>query len=88
MKMFNMEDIQDGIYFFNAEWCGPCKVVKKYLTEDVMQEYNITSVDISVYPELAAKHFVSSVPTFVKIVKGTKEKMYTGRLSLNELKNF
>ena len=83
-----MEDIQDGIYFFNAEWCGPCKVVKKYLTEDVMQEYNITSVDISEYPELAAKHFVSSVPTFVKIVKGTKEKMYTGRLSLNELKNF
>jgi len=86
--MFNMKDIKDGIYFFNAEWCGPCKVVKKYITEDVMQEYNITSVDISEHPELAAKHFVSSVPTFVKIINGTKEKMYAGRLTLEQLKTF
>ena len=83
-----MEDIRDGVYFFNAEWCGPCKAVKKYLTEDVMKEYNITSVDISEHPELAAKHFVSSVQTFVRIIDGTKEKMHVGRLTLEQLKTF
>ena len=83
-----MKDIRDGVYFFNAEWCGPCKAVKNYLTEAVMQEHNIISVDISEHPEIAAKHFVSSVPTFVKIINGTKEKMYVGRLTLEQLKNF
>lgn len=86
--MFNMEDIQDGIYFFNAPWCGPCKVVKKYLTEEIMEELNIISVDISENIDLPSKYFVSSVPTFVKIIKGTKEKMHVGKLSLEDLKTF
>ncbi len=83
-----MEDIRDGVYLVKSEWCGPCKAVKKYLTEEVMKEYNITSVDISEHPELAAKHFVSSVPTFVRIIDGTKEKMHVGRLTLEQLKTF
>ena len=83
-----MKDIQDGILFFNAPWCGPCKVVKKYLSEDLMKELNITSVDISEDIDLATKYFVSSVPTFVKISKGTKEKMHVGNLSLEDLKTF
>ena len=83
-----MKEVKDGILFFSASWCGPCKVIKQYLTEEVMEELNITKVDISDDISLATKHFVSSVPTFVKIVNGTKEKMYTGKLTLEQLKTF
>ncbi len=83
-----MKDIKNGILFFSAEWCGPCKEVKKYLTEEVMKDLNITNVDISKDIDLATKYFVSSVPMFVKIKNGTKEKMYAGRLTLEQLKSF
>ena len=83
-----MKDIQDCIYFFNAPWCGPCKVVKKYLSKEIIEELNIINVDISENIDLAREYFVASVPTFVKVIKGKKEKMHVGKLSLEELKTF
>lgn len=88
MLVFNMENIQDGILFFNASWCGPCKSVKKYLTPEVMEEYGVINVDISEHPELAAQHQVASVPTFVKLKEGSLEKFHVGRLSFEDLKTF
>tara|TARA_B100001287_G_C22508966_1_gene447282 strand:- start:475 stop:726 length:252 start_codon:yes stop_codon:yes gene_type:complete len=83
-----MKDIENGILFFSASWCAPCKEIKKYLTPEIMKELNIISVDISDDIDLATKYFVSSVPTFIKIKNGTKEKMYSGRLTLEQLKTF
>lgn len=83
-----MENIQDGILFFNAPWCGPCRAVKKYLTPAVMEEYGVISIDIAEYPEMAAKHQVASIPAFVKLEGGSAQKTHVGRLSLEDLKTF
>lgn len=81
-----MSNIENGILFFNSTWCGPCKQVKKYLTEDLIRELNITSLDANENMEEFTQYQVASVPTFIKVVNGKEEARKSGALSLEQLK--
>ena len=82
-----MSNISYQILFFNSTWCGPCKQVKKYLTEDLIKELNIKSLDADENMEEFTKYQVASVPTFIKLVKGEEKFRQSGALSLEQLKN-
>lgn len=83
-----MNTIENGILFFNSPWCGPCKTVKKVLTEDVSKELNIFSFDAVKDVDVFGHYQVSSVPTFVKIDGGNEVKRHVGGMSLEDLKKF
>jgi len=53
------------ILFFSAPWCGPCKLVKKALTDEVRERLNIIEIDVSKSPEKSAEHQILGVPTLV-----------------------
>jgi thiol-disulfide isomerase/thioredoxin len=58
------------IVFFTASWCGPCKMMARTtLTNDsvrqALSEMPHVAVDIDEHQDLAAKHGISAVPTFL-----------------------
>ena len=51
---------------FEADWCGPCKVMKP-IAKELADKYSldIASVDIDLNPEIAKQYNVMSIPTLV-----------------------
>ena len=59
---------------FNAEWCGPCRMLKPSIEElaEERSEYKFASININNEEELATEYNVSSIPCLV-IFKDGKE---------------
>jgi thiol-disulfide isomerase/thioredoxin len=52
---------------FHAEWCGPCRQMRRAVEQLSRQGYPVQSVDIDKSPKLAARYRVQAVPTFVVV---------------------
>ena len=59
---------------FNADWCGPCRMLKPILDEVASErdDVKIVSINIDNEEELAMKYGVSSIPCLV-LFEGGKE---------------
>ncbi len=59
---------------FNADWCGPCRMVRPILNELAREhdEYKIVSVNIDDEEELAEDYGVSSIPCLVVFKDGNE----------------
>ena len=59
---------------FNADWCGPCRMIKNSLDELASEsdEYKIVSINIDDEDELAEKYGVSSIPCLVLFKEGNE----------------
>ena len=57
---------------FNADWCGPCRMLRPILDEIASEndEYKIVSINIDDEDELASKYQVSSIPCLVLFKDG------------------
>lgn len=57
---------------FNADWCGPCRMLRPILDEIASEndEYKIVSINIDDEDELALKYQVSSIPCLVLFKDG------------------
>jgi thiol-disulfide isomerase/thioredoxin len=52
---------------FHSQNCGPCQQMRPAIEELVKKRYPVKSVDVAVYPQLAAKYHVEHVPTFIVV---------------------
>ena len=57
---------------FNADWCGPCRMLRPILEELVNDDYKIVSVNIDSEEDLAEKYSVSSIPCLVLFENGNE----------------
>lgn len=59
---------------FNADWCGPCRMLKPILEEMAGDDkpYKIVSINIDDEDELAEKYGIFSIPCLV-VFEGGKE---------------
>ena len=75
---------------FNADWCGPCKMMKPILEEMIKDNDNIkiASVNIDDEDELAEKYNVFSIPCLVLFETGKEIKRNVGLISKDELEKF
>lgn len=57
---------------FNADWCGPCQMLKPVLEEIASErnEIKIVSINIDDEDELAAKYGVMSIPCLILFENG------------------
>lgn len=55
---------------FTASWCVPCQRAKPVLVQIQAAGVEVAIIDIDARPDLAAKHGVTSVPTFFIYVCG------------------
>ena len=75
---------------FNADWCGPCKMLGPIL-ESVAEgcdDMKFVSINIDEEEDLATEYNVFSIPCLVYIKDGKEIKRNVGLLSKSDLEKF
>ncbi|VAX40396.1 Domain of unknown function / Thioredoxin [hydrothermal vent metagenome] len=77
---------QGEVIDFSATWCGPCQEMAPIVSRLKRQGYAIRKVDIDQNTSLANKYRVTSLPTFVLVVRGKEVRRVEGKVSEGQLK--
>lgn len=74
---------------FNADWCGPCKMLKPIIEEfaENNDEIKVVSINIDDEDELSEKYNVSSIPCLVVFDKGEEIKRNVGLISKDDIES-
>lgn len=67
-----------ALFFFTASWCGPCKMMSRETLSDPAVRQTLSNIahvaiDIDEHPDMAAKHGIEAVPTFVMLSAAGEE---------------
>jgi len=80
---------------FNADWCGPCQMLKPVLEfvagqqdENAADYVKFISVNIDENPDLAEKYDVSGIPCLIKFEDGKETDRSVGLLNQKKLSKF
>jgi thioredoxin 1 len=75
---------------FNAEWCGPCKMLAPVLEEiaEANNTVKFVSVNVDVNERIAADYNIMSIPCLVMIENGKEVKRSVGLVPKVELERF
>ncbi|MBR2708165.1 MAG: thioredoxin [Bacilli bacterium] len=75
---------------FNADWCGPCKMLRPIIDEvsETRSEAKFVSINIDNEDELAYKYGVSSIPCLVLFKDGKEIKRSVGLIPREKLEEF
>lgn len=75
---------------FNANWCGPCRMLRPVLDEISKENNNIKIVSINVddNEELAMAYGVMSIPCLILFEKGTETRRNVGLMPKEEIVKF
>lgn len=86
LKSYNMPVVVD----FFATWCGPCKMLSPIL-DSVMEQYEgmvrFVKVDIDLYPDLAEKYGIQSVPTLLFFNGGELVRRESGFMPASDIED-
>ena len=95
MKEINTEDFEtevlkaEGMVLvdFNADWCGPCQMMKPILEEFAEKNADVKLVGINVddNSDLAEKYGVSGIPCLVLFKNGEEANRVVGVQSVKKL---
>lgn len=74
---------------FNADWCGPCKMLRPILDDiaSSRDDYKIVSVNIDDEDELSEVYEVSSIPCLVLFKNGKEVKRNIGLMPREQVES-
>ena len=72
---------------FNADWCGPCKLLKPIIEEfaENTNDVKVVSINIDDEDELSEQYNVSSIPCLVVFDKGKEIRRKVGLISRDDI---
>ena len=70
---------------FNANWCGPCKMLKPVLESVASEGKKIVSINVDDARDLAIKYGVMSIPCLVVFKDGKEVKRSIGLIGKSEI---
>lgn len=75
---------------FNADWCGPCRMLRPIIDElaESRSEAKFVSINIDDEDELAYKYGVSSIPCLILFKDGKEVKRSVGLIPRETLEEF
>ena len=75
---------------FNADWCGPCRMLRPIIDElaETRNEAKFVSINIDNEEELAMKYGISSIPCLVLFKDGKEVKRSVGLIPREKLEEF
>ena len=76
------------IFYFTADWCGPCKKVRPIVEELIKDGHSFQIIDVDLEKELAKNFEISSVPTFILFKNEKSIKRISGAQTKNQLESF
>jgi thioredoxin 1 len=76
------------VFYFTADWCGPCKKVRPIVQELIQEGYSFQIIDVDIEKELVEKFEISSVPTFILFKNEKSVKRISGAQTRNQLEDF
>ena len=76
------------VFYFTADWCGPCKKVRPIVQELIQEGYFFQIIDVDIEKELVKKFEISSVPTFILFKNEKSIKRTSGAQTKNQLEDF
>ena len=78
------------VYYFTADWCGPCKKVRPIVDELSRDQSDVKFqiIDVDSEGELARRFEVKSIPTFILIEDGNQINRITGAQTKTDLEKF
>lgn len=73
---------------FYAQWCGPCQMMAKVMSEcsQDMKDVAFVKINTEKYQEIASKFQVSALPTLVLFKNGKPIRRLEGALSASQLR--
>lgn len=82
-----LESKEKVLVDFNANWCGPCKMLKPILEElsEERKNLKIVSINIDEEEELAEEYNVSAIPCIVLFEEGKETKRNVGFIPKDDL---
>ena len=69
---------------FNADWCGPCQMLKPVL-EELSEKYKIVSVNVDDNMELAREYGIMTIPCLILFKDGKEYKRSVGLKSNDDI---
>ena len=74
---------------FNADWCGPCRMLKPVLEElsSEMKDYKFVSINVDDEDDLSSEYNISSIPCLIIFENGKEVTRSIGFKSKDELNN-
>ncbi|NLO44252.1 MAG: thioredoxin [Candidatus Cloacimonetes bacterium] len=74
---------------FWAAWCGPCRMIAPTLEEIAQERQDVVvgKLDVDMYPQLASKYGVMSIPTLLFFKDGELKDSSIGVVPKNVLLN-
>ncbi|MFO7966129.1 MAG: thioredoxin [Archaeoglobaceae archaeon] len=86
-----LQENENVVVDFWAEWCGPCKLVGPVL-EELAKEYSdkvtFAKLNTDENQELAASYGISAIPTIIFFKNGTPMDQIVGAFPKSEMKNW
>ncbi|MBO4726362.1 MAG: thioredoxin [Clostridia bacterium] len=75
-----LQSDQKVLVDFNADWCGPCQMLKPVLTAVASNNPNVkfVSVNVDVAPELAKQYGIMSIPCLILFDHGNEINRHVG----------
>lgn len=71
---------------FFADWCGPCKMLGEVLED--MKDVDVLKVNVDLFPDIAKKYGIMSIPTLIIFEDGQEIKKNIGFMSEEEIREF
>jgi thioredoxin-like negative regulator of GroEL len=77
-----------NVFYFTADWCGPCKKVRPVVEELIKDGYSFQIIDADTELELVKTFEIRSIPTFILFDNKVEVSRISGAKTRKDLEKF
>ena len=76
------------LWYFSADWCGPCKQFGPVMDELAKQGMSIKRLNVDYTPDASKIYKVQSVPTVILVEDEQEKARFTGTRTMQQVIDF
>jgi thioredoxin 1 len=76
------------LWYFSADWCGPCKQFGPVMDELAKQGMSIKRLNIDYTPDATTLYKIKSVPTVILVEDEQEKARFTGTRTMQQVIDF